>query len=132
MPPSPLLLHMHLPKTAGITLFDILDLKYGFRRGLVALNHHAEIAAIVAREAEIHAVSGHFPYGVDTLFDRTCAYIVLLRDPVDRLISNFHYIRREAGHPQQAQFAAMSFDEFARSDDLDLDNAQTRRLLPVI
>lgn len=50
----------------------------------------------------------------------TSAYhkIVTLRDPVDRAISQYNYIRSQASHTRYKEIAPLSLDEFASSESL--------------
>lgn len=126
-----LLLHLHIPKTAGVSFYEMCRRHLG--EGVLQLNDLHDLRHIVttgaAEPQDIRVVSGHFPYGIDRLFGRKCAYMTVLRDPVERTISNFYYIRRRAGHPAQKLYASMSLEEFSRSTEYELDNTQVRRLL---
>jgi hypothetical protein len=50
--------------------------------------------------ARIRFIRGHFRYGFHEEVARPCVYVTLLRDPVERILSLFRYIRVEPRHPQ--------------------------------
>lgn len=58
-------------------------------------------------------------------------YITMLRDPVRRVVSTYHYIRRQQGHPLHRSFSdpAMPLERALDSGLIQMfDNGQTRAL----
>jgi len=43
-------------------------------------------------------MKGHFPYGFHEVLDCPYLYMTMFRDPVDRVISHYHYVRRSEEH----------------------------------
>ena len=41
--------------------------------------------------------AGHDPYGACQFFQRGCRYVTVLREPVERLLSHYYYLRRLGG-----------------------------------
>jgi hypothetical protein len=107
---SPRLISVHTPKSSGISLRTALHAAFGSRRVLLDYAHdpvdpatptpHAIAASIDLRRLRgVRAVHGHFPIqkydGVSG-----CVRAVLLREPVDNLISIYYFWTHliEAGH----------------------------------
>lgn len=108
-PDQPLLVFLHVPKTGGSTLRNVLLDQYGPRATAFA-DHERQDTPPAAdaflslgpdRFRRLEAVGGHFPYGIHESLGRPARYVTLLRDPIARVISNyFHdYRRRGPGRP---------------------------------
>src|SRR5687767_997581 len=105
MPASrpPLVLHLHLPKTGGTTLNEILARPCAPGE-YVALGPdvHGAIENLRSwsdeRRAEVRVVQGHLPYGLHEIFPQPHTYVTLLREPVDRVLSFYFYVARSEGH----------------------------------
>jgi hypothetical protein len=74
----------------------------------------------------IRYVSGHMPMGVHRLFDRPAKYITVVRDPVERVVSLFHFLAQQ-GSPFLRDGKPMSFEDYVESrDDIHLNDYQVR------
>lgn len=137
LPENPFILFLHLQKTAGMTLQELLRKHYGkgaLLRGIDRLRGRSK-EGLPLDEALRHAKRedrmfvGHFCYGVHRLLDFPTTYITLLRDPVKRLISLYHY---SSTNPQAHYYKVarhMSMEEFCLECRLlELDNGMTRFL----
>jgi hypothetical protein len=58
---------------------------------------------------------GHVDYGIHEHIGRPCVYLAFLRDPVDRVMSHYYFIRNSARHRYREQANAMSLIEFIES-----------------
>lgn len=123
---NPLLLYMHIPKTAGSTFSQILSKQYQsgvrpcyFEESLEILNEFKKDDADT-----IKCVYGHFLFGLHTHISRSAIYITLLRDPVERVISLF-YFWRSYNNSQQEKLNSMSLKDFICSDDF-IENANNQ------
>jgi hypothetical protein len=123
-----LLYYLHIPKTAGTSFTDVLSANFKADESSFSefianfLKHPPEVIA------KYRAMSGHFFYNVDTFTHRTPTYITILRDPVERTISNYAYIRRIPVHYAHDIVKSQSLLEFAtdpRTKPL-YANSQTR------
>ena len=103
---------VHIPKTGGSTLRDIVRRQYGgidhvlglraFTQEDLRMRLMEELEAWNASSAEstneLRAVSGHFIFGAHRYLPDTFQYITVLREPIDRVISDFYYVRRTPTH----------------------------------
>jgi hypothetical protein len=79
-----------------------------------------EYAIAVMRRPDLVAVTGHFWYGIHHVIPRDAHYVTLVRDPVERVISLFYYLKCQD---------RMSLEEFALNPPYkEIDNDQTRRI----
>lgn len=129
-----LLLFLHIPKAGGSTLHAILDREYG--RGPTVWTtdwpDEEEIGRLPLEErAAIDLIKGHFHFGLHRLFPQQAAYVTLVRDPVARVISHYHYVRHKPEHPLHRRVVdgGLSLREYVTAGLSDeLENGQTRLL----
>ncbi len=132
----PLDIFLHIPKAGGITMYQILE--HNYPPGSIWKvypasweNLQQEVGALPEeRRARLRLVTGHIPYGVHTLLERPGRYFTILREPGQRTLSYFHYVRSHADNPQYAETQHMSLEEYVESGLL-LDNGQVRWLANV-
>lgn len=126
---------VHIPKTAGTTLHRIIDRQYPRRSRLRLELHHEGVRAFQAlpeaRRARLRMLRGHIPYGLHTHCPRPAIYFTLLREPVDRLVSYYYFVQREATHYlyDYANTPGMTLKRYVEDRvSLQMDNMQTRLL----
>ena len=145
-PDSDILVFLHIAKTAGSTFSPIFTRQFApemfFNTNLAesrsALGVFPEapierkLASLAQSEkARIRYVGGHLLFGIHRLLPRPARYITVLRDPVDRVISSYYYIRRTPGIPVSKAIleGGLSLEDYVRSGlGLDPHNYQTRIL----
>jgi Galactose-3-O-sulfotransferase len=102
-----LLLFLHLAKTGGVTLADILARNLATDEFLQIKMAETDASAMgtwshraVERALErlqkpqvdkLRAVWGHYRQGIQEHLPKPCAVVTLLREPVDRMISGYYY-----------------------------------------
>jgi hypothetical protein len=128
-----LLISVHIYKTAGSTFHSILDrhikkeeVVYANFIGIPEVESMLRNNETIDKE-KIRLIHGHFPYGWHKYFNRNCKYITFLREPVERIVSDYHYNKcSRFGH--NYKFAStMSLQEYVDVPELiDLDNGMTR------
>jgi hypothetical protein len=130
---QPTIIFVHIPKTAGTTLARIIDRQYPPQARLLLERHHESVREFQAlseeRRSEIRLLRGHIPYGLHVHCPRPTTYIVLLREPLDRLISYYYYVQREAQHYlyDYANTPGMTLKRYVEDRvSLQMDNMQTR------
>jgi hypothetical protein len=96
----------------------VLFLPYGFlKEENLAVPQYAR--DLLAKD-DLRAVVGHFWYGLHEHVGRPWTYITLLRHPVERVLSLYHFLKLEN---------TMSVADFAAAPPFrEVDNDQTRRI----
>ena len=131
---SPVLIFVHIPKTAGGTLNSIIRRKYDSDR--VYRYEYGDEARIdfenlpVEKKNELLAIYGHLYFGIHKQLKGPCTYITILRNPIDRLISAYTFIRERPAHPNYPYAQELSFKEFVERGVMgkEQENGQTRIL----
>lgn len=82
--------------------------------------------------SDLKCVYGHYRYGIHTYFPRKPVYITMLRDPMDRILSMYYFIRSRPQNRLHPKVTNMSFSEYVMSSDsriqVPLRNHQTRMI----
>lgn len=136
MTPRPLIF-LHMPKAGGITLEGIIKRQYPGGRFFRFTGSDENAAAFCAlpesERAEFDVLSGHVYFGIHEHVPRPCTYITMLRHPVERIVSLYHYVRRSPDHYlYNFGFAdRRDVEDFVRRPITpEIDNWQTRLLNP--
>ena len=96
MPPT--IIFIHIPRTAGTSTRTALDsvlaederiYTYAQRSWAVRPDQLSEVDEETRRRAKL--VFGHAPFGLHRQMPQRCLYATLVRDPVERVISNFFF-----------------------------------------
>ena len=110
---------VHIPKTAGSTLDRIIEREYD-RAAVLRLygDLDAGLAALRSRDdadrRALRAVVGHFGMGLGDELPGASAYLTILRDPVERIISHYHYVKarqHDRGHARALE-GVRSLEEY--------------------
>jgi hypothetical protein len=100
---APPLVFVHIPKTGGTTLKAVLRCHYG--SGFTRINTSGAHDPDVLRERVRTAVArpglrvaqGHITLGVRDLLPVGARYAVILRDPIERTLSEYHHLVTRVG-----------------------------------
>ncbi|WP_404324288.1 sulfotransferase family protein [Cytobacillus firmus] len=127
-----LLIFMHIPKTAGMTLKRIIKRQYPDDRILKDITD-GKIQEFKEKmeEQDFSFVFGHLSFGLHLHTTKPCTYITMLREPIDRVISMYYYVLGKENHPLHNIVKELSFEEFLDHPDLKnhTNNMQTKRVL---
>lgn len=124
-----MIVFLHIPRTGGVTMVNILCRQYNkvWRIGEYELAN--KFAAIAGR---FECIAGHIPYGVHRLIpDTEVWYVTMLREPAERVASNYFWCRNRDGWKKEGLKAIadkLPLAEFAKRSMAELDNLQTRYL----
>lgn len=132
----PLLMFLHLPKTAGNTMLDVFAQNYLFKK---IVTYYPDLGITPEqwmeknREAVVQSgvLFGHFFYGLELLLPirREVIYATMLRDPVKRAISYYHFARKYPDHYLHHEVIKMTLEDFVSSGVCkEINNGQARQL----
>lgn len=132
---------IHIPKTGGTTLKNILSSVYGDSFMWIMETNSARAAFEKIRNRDldkINCIHGHIGFGIHKYFNLMgigCKYIVFTRNVVERLLSYYHYILTVPVNTQYKWDSAYgwtantSFSDWLPSFRVaDMDNGLTRFL----
>jgi hypothetical protein len=118
---------LHVPKAAGSTLNRLIEWEYPlteiysidpvFDRWSWA--HLQRLSKERLRRKRIF--KGHMLFGLHAILPQPATYITVLREPVDRVISSFYFMRNYKLHPLYWKFRSgkWSLEDFARRSPRD-------------
>jgi hypothetical protein len=133
--PAKTLIFLHIPKTAGTTIHQIIDRHYSidqiFWVNATQVNESIHEFKNLQEEKRrnFKLIKGHMGFGLHKFVPQPCTYFTLLRDPVKRIISHYYYVLRNPNHylHQIVTQKQMDLKAFVSSGiSLELDNGQTR------
>lgn len=121
----------HIPKAGGTSLTDLFRKIYGpdkcFRhraRSGKDDKYSVAIGALEKRQLnQFLFLSGHFDFGNHTRFQKPVKYISVVRDPIDRVISDYYFNQQRGRKDRQDLTAEKSLNEYIQ---LKLDNPKSR------
>lgn len=102
--PDETVIFLHLPKAGGTTLHLILERQYPSHLLYTFGGHkpYLEVerfrALPEAQRAQYRLLKGHLWFGLHTALPQPSTYFTLLRDPVERVISQYYYARSMPEH----------------------------------
>lgn len=110
----------HVPKAGGTSLIHFFSEIFGPER---VFRHEARDGKTDKISPSIESLSkeqldsysffaGHFGYGYHKLFDRSVKYIGIIRDPMDRAVSHYRYLRKNGPRALKEQALEMTFEEY--------------------
>ncbi len=133
------LIFMHIPKTAGITATSIIERHYkkeeSYSTSMSKFNPDGSLDGFddlpAEHKARLKLLFGHLGFGIHKKLAQPATYIAILRDPIERVISNYYYDCRETRGPlynllKSGEMDLISYVE--RHASWEMDNLQTRMI----
>ena len=125
---------LHIPKTAGLTLYGIIDDNYDPASiftvsGAPPLTVENFKALTTSERGRLEMLRGHFEYGIHQFLPRRAVYFAMLREPVERVLSLYYYALLRPDHRlhQQLHDGSIGIQEIVATD-IEMDNCQVRQL----
>jgi len=122
------LIFPRIPKTGSTTLKQIVIAQYG--KSKLHGNPMRLNQVPLKKRKRIRIVYGHAYYGLHELLHAPSVYVVMLREPIDRVVSHYYFVKGYKHHSLHILANSMSFDEYlARPEaEHDICNIQTKML----
>ncbi|HWY50821.1 MAG TPA: sulfotransferase family 2 domain-containing protein [Chthoniobacterales bacterium] len=127
------ILFLHIPKTAGSTMYKVLGRQYSraetLRLESSQIDQFKTLPA--AQRGRYRLIEGHLYFGFHRYIPGASTYITFLRRPVERVLSFYYYARSTPDHYLYPQLANERLDlktALARELTPELRNGQTRQL----
>lgn len=112
------LIFIHLYKNGGTTLHRIIEWEYKLHR-ICSLESHWWLWSYQrimrwspARLAGMDVFKGHMPFGLHSRLPQAANYLTMLREPVERVISDYYYARRSKLHTNHRDAQRLSLQEY--------------------
>jgi hypothetical protein len=128
-----LFIHLHIPKTGGTTLRDIIQRQYRAEKILMIpkLEESENILKEVSTSQinQLKLIQGHLKYGIHNHFHRRAKYFAIIRDPINRVLSTYYYVLSQKNNPQNLSTSnnQMTIYDFVQSGvNPFLINGQTK------
>ena len=133
-PIKPTVLFVHIMKTGGQTVKGIASRHYPldqitFIQSDTYISEFAQFT--LGQRAQPRLLLGHMPYGIHKHVPRQYHYVTMLRDPIERTISHYYFMRRD---PTSYMHAAVKEHDWSlaeylqHSHDHMMDNCQVRAI----
>lgn len=131
--PAKTIVFLHIPKTAGTTLYHLIQRRYEPGQFYIIADIIQDLAHFQNMPPEgktpIRLLAGHVNFGIHHYLPQPATYFTFLRQPVDLVISYFYYMRAEVSHPNFHMAKSMGMPQFLESRlDENMSNMQTRML----
>jgi len=130
------IIFLHLPKNGGSTINSILNRFYKkeniFSVTWTGTQGNLDDFYNLNKEQKnnIQLIRGHFSFGLHQHFDNSTEYFTFLRNPEDRILSFYTYVKRSPLNRLYNKVTTenMSFKDFILLNDIDGNNGQIRKL----
>lgn len=133
---SATVIFLHLPKAAGTTLCDIFSRQYQPDEiyqldGAEFIQAQEDFKQLDRNaKAKIKILMGHMYFGLHEFLSQPTTYVTMLRNPIDRVVSYYHFVSKLATHPDYELIKAqnISIEDYCQMGRENMNNGQTRFL----
>ena len=133
---SETVIFIHIPKAAGTTFYQVLNHQYKAQHIQYIKEGMSKQRSIDAfrklpeeKKARLRCIRGHMPFGLHQWLPKPATYITILRNPVNRVLSQYYYICRTPVHHLHSELIEknVSLETYVRMvSDMNTTNLQTR------
>src|SRR5450432_99116 len=123
---------LHIPKTAGTTLNRLIEWEYKLSEmysvdPVLFLWSGAHLRKLSrSRLQRTRMFKGHMLFGLHEVLPQPATYITVLRDPVERVLSAFYFMRSYKLHPLYWKFRRESWTVEQFVERTTRDNVQCK------
>jgi hypothetical protein len=134
---DPTLIFLHIGKTAGSTLRQVLQRQFPRSQVLTVRARRRPREETLADFAQLpvdermrpRLIMGHTVFGLHRSIPRPSTYLTMMRHPLRLALSQYAFVLRTPGHRHHELVQGMSLEEYIRSGiALEMDNSQTRAI----
>ncbi len=117
--PLSTLIYLHLPKCGGTTLNRLIEWEYPPLRifsvdpSFFRWSYYRLLRWPARRLADLRVIKGHMPFGIHRRLAQPATYITVLREPVERVISEYYFALHYRLHPQHKRMQSLTLEEYA-------------------
>lgn len=135
--PPGTIIFLHIPKTAGTSLQQLINRQFDPALVYEMDNSDArksmEVFKNIPDEEKVHykVVLGHMWFGLHRHIPQPSSYITILRDPVERVISHYYFVKRRPDHYlyETVMSGNLTLGQYVENKlSTELNNGQTRLL----
>ncbi len=129
------IIFLHIPKAGGTTLHSIIEKQYK-KENIFTIDgkNIDETTSLLintppSKKKKIKCLKGHMYYGLHKYFQQKFNYITFLRDPIERTISEYYYLKYISKNKLHKIILKeqMTLLDYVKSDiAINTDNIQTR------
>ena len=111
---------MHIPKTAGVSLINIVLKQYLLNE--IGFCYYQDLEKIqgemkvISNNLNIKYCCGHFLFSIHEQITRPYTFFTMLREPVERVLSFYYFCRSNPYHPFHKEVLKMSLLEFITTE----------------
>ena len=112
------IIFVHLPKCGGTTLNRLIEWEYSPTRvfaidpSFFRWSYRRLLRVAPERLARMKVFQGHMPFGLHRMLPQKATYLTVLRDPIDRGLSEYYYALSRVVHPEHRAMKRMSLDRY--------------------
>jgi len=125
-----ILYFLHIQKTAGTTLLSTLRNNFDYDSILYPRGWRDLFEKMPENFSHYRLVTGHFGYSMSIMLPRKPIFITMLRDPVDRVISDYGFFLDRERAQKDGQLKKASLEDLINNPDTrwNFTNIQTRHI----